>query len=64
MALPHPKTGKGNHRDRDIANNGSVVWKFLKGTIDITDYRNGKDEVNPAKNRTHDASVHDVCSTG
>src|SRR5438552_2694156 len=33
-------------------NNRGVVWKFYKRTINITEYRNGKDEVNPAKNRT------------
>jgi hypothetical protein len=52
MAFPHPKSRKRNYWNRDIPNNGSVVWKFLKRTINITDYRNGEDEVNPAKDRT------------
>jgi hypothetical protein len=32
-----------SNENRDISNNGSVVWKFLKRTINITDYRNGED---------------------
>ena len=43
MAFPHPQSGKSNYWNRDISNNGSVVWKFLKRTINITDYRNGED---------------------
>jgi hypothetical protein len=38
---------------------GGVVWKFFKRTINITDYRNSKDEVNPAKNRTFGGIIHD-----
>src|SRR5690349_9941724 len=51
MAFPHPKSRKENDREGDIPNNGCVIWKFFKGTINITDYRNAKDHVNPAKNR-------------
>src|SRR5262249_22513900 len=52
MALPHPQPRKGNYRSSHIPNNGGVVWKLFKRTIDVTDYRNGKDNVYPAKNRT------------
>ncbi len=31
---------------------GGVVWDFFKRTINVTEYRNGKDKVNPAKHRT------------
>src|ERR1044071_6848092 len=52
MALPHPKSRKDNYGNGHIPNNGGVVRKFLKGTINVTDYRNPKDNVNPAKDRT------------
>jgi hypothetical protein len=59
MAFPHPKTRERNYWKRDISNDGSVVWKFLKRTINITDYRNGKDKVNPAKYGTFRGIIHD-----
>src|SRR4030095_11401318 len=58
MAFPHPQSRKGNYRNGDIPNYGCVVWKFLKRTINITDYRNAKDDVNPAKNRTLGGILH------
>jgi hypothetical protein len=59
MAFPHPKSRKRNYWNRDISNNGSVVWKFLKPTITITNYRNGEDKVNPAKYGTFGGIIHD-----
>ena len=38
---------------------GGVVWKFFKRTIDITDYRNAKDDVNRARNDTFGGIIHD-----
>ncbi len=58
MAFPHPQSRKANHRDRDKPNNGRVVWKFFKRTINITNYRNGKHDVNPTKNRTFGCFLH------
>jgi hypothetical protein len=58
MAFPHPKSGKRDYWNRDIPNNGSVVWKFLKWAINITDYRNGEDKVNPAKYGTFGCIFH------
>ena len=52
MAFPHPKSRKRNYRKGDKPNNGSVVWKFFKGTINVTDYRNAEDDVDRAKDRT------------
>jgi hypothetical protein len=60
MAVPHPKSRKEESRKEDKPNSGGVLRDFFKRTINITDYRNAKDEVNPAKNRTFDALVHDV----
>jgi len=59
MAFPHPKSCKRNYWNRDISNNWSAVGKFLKRTINITDYRNGEDEVNPSKDGTFDGFFHD-----
>ena len=59
MAFPHPKSRKDNCRNGDKLNNGCVVWDFFKWTINITDYRDAKDEVNPAKNRTFGGIIHD-----
>src|SRR5215831_1432199 len=58
MVFPHPQPRKGNYRNSHIPNNGGVVWKFLKRTIDVTGYRNGKDNVNPAKNRAFGGSTN------
>ena len=59
MAFPHPKSRKRDYWKRDISNNGSVARKFLKRTIDITDYRNGEDKVNPTKYGTFGGILHD-----
>jgi hypothetical protein len=59
MALPHPKSRKRNYWKRHISNYRSVVRRFLKRTINITDYRNGEDKVNPAKYGTFGGFNHD-----
>ena len=51
MAFPHPKSRKEHYRNDDKPNAGGVLWNFFKRTINITEYRNAKDDVNPAKNR-------------
>src|SRR5207248_223317 len=60
MAFPHPKSREDHYRNEDIPSSGGIVWNLVKRTINIAEYRNGKDEVNPAKNRTFDALVHDL----
>src|SRR5207302_1115950 len=52
VAFPHPQSRKDHYRKEDKPSCGGVVWKFFKRTINITEYRNAKDDVNPAKNRT------------
>src|SRR3954447_26552857 len=64
MAFPHPQSGKDHNRNKDIPSEGRVVRKFFKRTINITEYRNAEDEVNPAENRTFYASVRDVGCIG
>src|ERR1700728_3786402 len=52
MAFPHPKSRKEHYRNDDKPNAGGVLGNFFNRTIDITEYGNAKDDVNPAKNRT------------
>ena len=59
MAFPHPKSRKEHYRNDDKPNTGGVLWNFFKRTINITEYRNAEDEVNPAKNRTFGGIFHD-----
>jgi hypothetical protein len=60
MAFPHPKSRKDKCRNEDKPNSGGVRWNVFKRTINITEYRNAEDDVNPAKNRTCDALAYDV----
>jgi hypothetical protein len=59
MAFPHPKSGKDHYRKEDEPNSGGILWYFFKRTINITDYRNANNDVNPAKNRTYGGIFHD-----
>ena len=59
MAFPHPKSRKGKYRYEDKPSSGGVVWDLFKRTINIPEYRNGKDDLNPANNRTFSGIFHD-----
>ena len=52
MAFPHPQSRKNKRRNEDQPSGGGVVWNLVKRAINVAEYRNAKDEVNPAKNRT------------
>ncbi len=43
----------------DIPSRRGIAWKFFKRTIDIAEYRNAEDDVNPAENRTFGDFFHD-----
>src|SRR5713226_4736090 len=58
MAFPHPQSRKDHYRKEDKPSSGGVIWNFFKRTINITEYRNAKDDVNPAKNRTLGGIIH------
>jgi hypothetical protein len=60
MALPHPKTRNEKYRKENKPNCRGVVWNFFKRTVNITEYWNATDDVNPAQNRPFDPLVHDV----
>jgi hypothetical protein len=59
MAFPHPQSRKDHYRKEDEPSCGGVVGKSFKRTIDVTEYRNAKDDVDPAKNRTFGGIFHD-----
>ena len=59
MALPHPQSRKDHYRKEDKPGRESIVRKFFKRTVDIAEYRNTEDNVNPAKNQTLGALVHE-----
>src|ERR1700747_2245505 len=60
MAFPHPQSRKDHYRDEDEPSRAGVIWNFVKRTINITDDRNAKDDVNPAKNRTFGGLFHEL----
>jgi hypothetical protein len=59
MPFPHPKSRKDNYGNGDIPDNGRVIWNLFERTINIADYRDGKNDVNPAKNRAFSGVIHD-----
>jgi hypothetical protein len=59
MAFPHPKSRKEHDGNDDEPNSGRVLWNCIKRAINITEYRNAKDDVNPANNRTYGGIFHD-----
>src|SRR5260370_7380014 len=61
MAFPHPKSRKDHHGNKEKPSRPGVVWNLFKRTINITEYRNGKDDVNPAHDRTFGGIFHDWC---
>src|SRR5579862_1763991 len=58
MAFPHPESRKENHRNDDTPHKIGILWNFFKRTINIAEYRNTEDEVNPAKDRTFSGFFH------
>ncbi|MES2787997.1 MAG: hypothetical protein V4719_00140 [Planctomycetota bacterium] len=60
MTFPHPQSRQDEYGQEDIPSRASVIGDFFKWTINITDDRNTKDNMNPAKNRTFSALVHDI----
>src|SRR5579872_856900 len=63
VAFPHPKARKDKYRNEDKPGSGRVVWNLVKRTVNITSYRDGKNNVNPAKNRPFGCFLHDQLSS-
>src|SRR5260370_42609593 len=61
MAFPHPQSRKDQYRDEDKPSSWGVVWNLFKRTINISDYRNAHDDVNPAIDCTFGGIFHDGC---
>ena len=64
MAPPHPQAGKDHYRDEDEPRTEGVAGELVKRTVNIPEYGDSKDEVDPAENRPRNASVHDICCVG
>ncbi len=58
MAFPHPKSCQDNNRKGNKPNNWRVIREFFERTINVTGYRDGKDNVDPAENRAFGAVIH------
>src|SRR6516164_9391618 len=58
MAFPHPESRKGKDGNEYKPNKRGVVWNLFKRTVNVAEYRNAEDEMNPAKNGTFDGLVH------
>src|ERR1700730_12543402 len=59
MPFPHPQSRKDHYRNDDKPNTAGVLRKFFKRAINIAEYRNAEDDVNPAINRTFGGVFHD-----
>src|SRR6266852_1952218 len=59
VAFPHPQSRNQQYGEKDIPNSPSVVWSIRRRIINVTEYRNATDNVNPAKNRTFGSLLHD-----
>src|SRR5580700_7262144 len=64
MAFPHPQSRKNKRRNEDKPSGGGVVWNLVKRAINVSEDRNAKDEVNPAKNRTCSSLGSGLCGDG
>jgi len=58
MAFPHPKSRKDQDGNGHKPNHRGVVWQLLERTVNIAGYWDGKDNVNPAKDRTFGGVTH------
>ena len=61
VAFPHPKSRKQQHRKKDIPDTGRVVVSIRRRIINVAEYRNATDDVNPAKNRSFGRFFHHWC---
>ena len=64
MAFPHPQSRKDHYRKEDKAGCGGIVRKLRKRTINVTEYWNAEDDVNPAKDQTLRVLVHHEFPSG
>jgi hypothetical protein len=60
MAFPHPEPRKEHYWQEDKPGCGRVIWNDIKRAVNVADYRNAADDVNPANDRTLGSLLHDV----
>ena len=60
MAFPHPQSRKDHDRNKDKASREGVLRNRVERTVDVSEDRNAEDDVNPAEDRTCEASARDV----
>lgn len=58
MAFPHPKARNHNYGQEDKPRSRGVLRKLFKGTVNITNNRNPKDDVDTAKDGTLGVVIH------
>jgi hypothetical protein len=58
VAFPHPQSRKDHYRKEDKPSCGGIAWNLFKRTVNITEYRNAEEEMNPAKNPTLGRITH------
>jgi len=58
MAFPHPQSRKEQYRKKDIPDTEGVVVSIRRRIINVPEYRNATDDVNPAKNRPCGTLAH------
>src|SRR5687768_16541639 len=58
LALPHPQSRQHQHGKEDVPGRCGVLRKVLERTVNVAGDRNGKDDVNPAEDRTFGGAVH------
>src|SRR5579884_1980674 len=60
VTLPHPQSRKDHDRNENKPCREGIAWNFVERAINIAQYREGKDDVNPAKDPTCDAPAHHI----
>ena len=58
MAFPHPQPCEDHARKEDVAGGRSVAGKLFKRAVNVAQYRNAKQDMNPAENRTLSGTRH------
>jgi hypothetical protein len=59
VAFPHPQTCEDHYWEEEKSSCGGIAWKFFERAIDVAEYRDAEDDVNPAKNRALGGAIHD-----
>src|SRR6185437_13761671 len=58
MTFPHPKSRKDKCGNEDEPSGRGVVGNLVKRAVNVADYRNSQDDMNPAANGTLSGITH------